>query len=218
MTDFDALRTNMVESQIKPNRVTNTRLIEALLEVPRERFVPKASRSVAYIDEDLPLGDGRHLMEPMVLGRLMEELAPGPTDIALDIGCGTGYSTAVLSRLVETVVGVDANANMVATATQRLLDLGYDNAVIIESALEDGHADQQPYNAIFIGGAVDDVPRPIQDQLVDGGRLVAVVRTTGQVGEARLYQRIGDVVSHRPLFDANIPLLPEFTPAPTFEF
>ncbi len=217
MTDFAALRANMVDGQIKPNKVTNTRLLAALTDVPRERFVDRQSQSIAYVDEDLPLGEGRHLMEPMVLARLINELHPSQGDIALDVGCATGYSTAILSRLVETVVGLESNAAMAATATQRLLDLGYDNAVIIEGQLTEGHAPQQPYDVILFGGSVSEVPQAIIGQLADGGRLAAVVRTA-HTGQAMLYQRIGDVTSHRPMFDASIPMLPEFEPVASFEF
>lgn len=217
MTDFSVLRTNMVDGQIKPNKVTDVRLLGALADVPREQFVDRQSQCFAYVDEDLPLGDGRHLMEPMVLARLINEAQPKTTDIALDIGCATGYSTAILSRVVETVVGLESNPEMAATATQRLIDLGYDNAVIVEGPLTEGHPPQQPYDVILFGGAVADVPGAILEQLADGGRLVAVERK-GLTGQAMLYQRIGDVTSHRPLFDANIPLLPEFQPVMSFEF
>lgn len=207
----------MVDGQIKPNKVTDVRLLKALAEVPREQFVDRQSQCIAYVDEDLPLGDGRYLMEPMVLARLINEAQPKASDIALDIGCATGYSTAVLSRVVETVVGLESNAAMAATATQRLIDLGYDNAVIVEGSLTEGHPPQQPYDIILFGGAVAEVPKAIQGQLADGGRLVAVERS-GLTGLANIYQRIGDVTSHRPMFDASIPLLPEFEPVSSFEF
>lgn len=218
MTDYAALRTTMVESQIKPNKVTNTRLLHALAEVPREEFLPRQSQSIAYIDEDLPLGNGRYLMEPMILARLIEELSPEPDDIALDIGCGMGYSTAVLSRVVATVVGVESNTVMVEEAGRKLVDLGFDGAVVVEGSLTEGYRDQQPYNLIMFGGAVAEVPQAILDQLADGGRLVAVIRPDRFTGQAWLYQRIGESVSRRQLFDANIPWLPEFAPVSGFEF
>ena len=218
MTDFAALRTTMVESQIKPNRVVNPRLLEAMEEVPREAFLPRQSQHVAYIDEDLPLGNGRYLMEPMVAARLIEELHPAPGDIALDVGCGTGYQTAVLSRLAGTVVGLESNESMAAEANRRLVDLGYDNTVIVEGPLAEGVRDQQPYNIILFSGAVAQVPQAVIDQLAEGGRLAAVVRPDGYTGKAYLYQKIGDVTSRRQLFDANVPWLPEFQPTSGFEF
>ncbi len=140
MVDFVTARRNMVESQVRPNKVTDPRLIEAMTETPRELFLPEALRGIAYVDEDIDLGDGRVLMAPMVLARLLQSADVRPTDIALDVGCATGYSTAVLARLCDTVVGIEPDPEMAAAAGNVLADAGVDNAAVIEAPLAGGYA------------------------------------------------------------------------------
>ena len=130
MIDFAVVRRNMVESQIRPNKVTDPLLLAALLEIPREQFLPKSRRGVAYVDEDIEVGEGRYLMEPMVLARLLQAAEIKPTDIALDIGCATGYSTAVLARLANSVVALEADAELAALASENLIELGVANAAL----------------------------------------------------------------------------------------
>lgn len=218
MTDFAAARLNMVESQIRTNKVTDPRIVEAFESVPRELFVDEAKRGFAYIDEDLEVGAGRYLMEPMVLARLLQAAAPRPGDMALDIGCATGYSTAILARLVETVVAVEGDRALVETANRTLNDLDVDNAVVVEAPLTAGYQKQAPYDVILFQGAVCEVPEVIERQLSDGGRLVAVVCDAGGIGRGTLIQRSGDSFSTRALFDAATPLLPGFAREPGFVF
>ena len=215
--DFAAARRNMVDCQILPNRVTDQRLIGALSTVPREAFVPTEFKGVAYIDEAIALGGGRYLMEPLVTARLIQTAEPQPQDLALVIGCGTGYGAAVLSHLAGTVVAVESDGGLVKEANQILSGLGMDTVAVIEGHLEEGYRKQAPYDVIFFDGAVADVPEAISSQLAEGGRLVAVV-SNGGVGKAMLMTRHHDQVSSREVFDAGTPLLPGFERSKSFVF
>jgi len=220
MTDFAAARLNMVESQVRVNAVTDERVIEALSAVPRERFVPNARQGIAYMDEDVKIADGtppRFLMEPRVLAKLAQLAEIGPDDLVLDVGCGTGYSTAVLSHLAGTVVGLECDEGLAAQAGATLSDLGVDNAVIVSGPLTEGCARQAPYDVIFINGMIGSVPESLQAQLREDGRLVCVLGD-GVSGRARLYVRSGNVFSGRDAFDANIRFLPGFEPVESFIF
>jgi len=218
MTDYAAARLNMVEGQIRPNKVTDPSLITALLAVPREQYVPKAARSIAYVDEDIPVATGRYLMEPMVLARLLQEAGVVDRDIALVVGCGTGYSSVIMARLCATVVALESDPELVRRATATLSEQGVENVAVVEGRLPDGYPQQAPYDVILIDGAVSQVPSALLDQLAEGGRLVAVVSPEGRLGQARLFERRGDVVSSRVLFDANVRLLPGFEPVVGFQF
>ncbi|MCT8974014.1 protein-L-isoaspartate O-methyltransferase family protein [Microbaculum marinisediminis] len=223
MTDFSLARRNMVESQIRTNGVTDRRLIAALLEVPRERFVPATMRQLAYIDEDLPLKEGasaedrRWLMEPMPFARLAQLAEIGPNDLVLDIGCASGYSTAVLARLAESVVGLEADADLASRAESRLVDEGVGNAAIVTGDMTAGYESQGPYDVIFIEGAVEQVPSALFAQLREGGRLVAAV-ADGPVGKATLFRSVGGDVSQWVAFDVNVHPLPGFEKTPEFVF
>ena len=200
----------MVESQIRTNKVTDPRIIGAFEAVARESFVGEAQRGIAYIDEDLEVAPGRYLMEPMVLARLLQAAAPRSGDMALDIGVATGYSTAVLARLVQTVVGLECDRGLAEQANRTLNALDVDNAVVVEGALNGGYAKQAPYDVIIFQGAVCEVPQAMKAQLSDGGRLVAVICDIAGIGRGTLIQRSGDNFSARTLFDAATPLLPGF--------
>lgn len=218
MVDFAAARLNMVESQLRTNKVTDLRLLAAFETVPRELFVPEPLRGIAYIDEDVALGGGRFVMEPRVLARLLQAAQPGPEDVALDLGCGSGYATAILSRLVATVVALEDDAALAAAANRTLEKLEIDNAVVVEGRLTEGYPKQAPYNVILLGGAVAEVPAAIADQLAEGGRLVAVVDAGPGLGRATLMRRDGGVISSRILYDAALPVLPGFEAEPGFVF
>ncbi len=218
MTDYAKARLNMVDGQVKPNRVTDNGVLDALLEVPRELFVPKALRGIAYVDEDICIGGNRYLMEPMVLARLLNEAQIRRNEVVLDIGCATGYSTAVIARLANTVVGLESDPDMARQAGTLLSQIGVDNAVVVTGPLTDGYAAQGPYGCIVLNGAVAEVPEQICSQLAEGGRLAAVVRPPGQTGRAVLWTRVGGALSRRELFDAATPILPGFEPRPAFVF
>ena len=218
MIDYAAARMNMADSQLRTNQVTDAALLDAFESVPRELFVPAGRGGVAYVDEDIALGSGRYLLEPMVLARLLQAARPGAAEIALDVGCGTGYSTAILAHLVATVVALESDQDLATRAGRTLADLGLDNALVVNGDLTKGYPAQAPYNVILIDGGVAEVPEAISRQLADGGRLVAVITDSSNIGRATLIERHGEVISGRILFDAAVPELPEFRPVPGFVF
>ena len=218
MTDHAAARRNMVSGQIRTNRVTDERLIDAMEEIPRERFVPHAKRGVAYVDEDVEIAAGRYLMEPMVLARLIQEANVAADDMVLDVGCGTGYAAAVMSRLAGTVIALDVDGSLAEEAERTLGAVGADNAIVVTGPLAEGHSQQAPYDVILLGGAVDRLPQALADQLAEGGRIVGVLRETGGVGQATLWARHRGVLSSRGLFEASLPPLPGIARPVSFEF
>ncbi|MEI8396561.1 MAG: protein-L-isoaspartate O-methyltransferase [Rhodospirillaceae bacterium] len=221
MLNFDAARVNMVEGQIRPNRVTDTALIAALRDIPREMFVPDSARGIAYVDEEIEVAAGRRLLEPMILARLLQEADITPRDVVLEIGCGTGYSTAILSRLASTVVALESDPELFARASKTLAAMAMDSVISVNGPLVAGCPAQAPYDVIIINGAVSEVPAAILEQLADGGRLVAVVaynHDIARLGQAWLYKRIGNSISGVSLFEASAPLLPGFEFKPRFVF
>lgn len=218
MTDFAVARHNMIEGQIRTNKVTDGALIEAMQSLPREQFLPVERRSVAYIDEDIRLAGNRFVMEPMVMARLLQMAEPTKTDVALDVGCTTGYATAVLARLTATAVGLDSDAALARQATDILARLQIDNAIVVQGALADGYAKHAPYDVIFVNGAVAEFSPALIDQLAEGGRLVGIRRPTAGPGVATLVLKRHGFAAARPLFEAATPYLPEFAPKPRFVF
>lgn len=216
--NYAAARHNMVESQIRTNRVTDPRLIEALEEVPRERFVPTAFQGVAYVDGDISLGQGRALLEPMIIARLLQAAAVKDSDLVLDVGSATGYAAAVLARQASSVVALESDTALSAQAAATLNELGADNVVTVNAPLADGDAAHAPYDVIVLEGRVSRIPGELLNQLADGGRLVAVVTTESGAGRATLMLRIGNTFSQRLLFDARPAVLPGFEAAPEFMF
>lgn len=218
MPDYAAARFFMVEGQIRPNKVTDQRLVEALLDIPRELFVPEPARGIAYVDEDVACGGGRYLVEPMVFARMLQILALKAGDRVLDVGCATGYSTAVLARLAGSVVGVESDAALAERAAAALNEVGALNAEVVTGALADGHEPRGPYDVIVFGGTIAEVPAAVAAQLAENGRMVAPVLNRRGVGEIRLFQRVGGVLSSRAVFEASPPMLPGLEPKPVFEF
>ena len=216
--DYQAARTNMVESQVRTNKVTDPALIDALSSVPRELFVPAPLRGIAYVDEDLDLGGGRHLMEPMVLARLLQAAALQPGDRVLEVGCGTGYGVALTARLARQVVGLESVSAHARRARELMAALKVANAEIVEGALPTGAPGRGPFDVILVGGSVSEIPTALQGQLADGGRLLSVVKRSIGLGQAMLTQRLGEIYSTRILFDAAMPLLPEFVAQESFVF
>ena len=215
--DFEAARTAMVNSQLRPNRLLDDALTEALSAVPRERFVPKDLQGIAYLDEDLPFGAGRYLMEPMVLTRLLQAAAIEPGDMVLDIGCLTGYAAAVMAALANTVVAVDQDPDYVTQATETLAALDIANVAVVEAPLAEGLPDQGPYDVVLVEGAVSEVPQALLDQVAEGGRLLTVLRSDS-MGVAHVFARNAGSIGKRSLFDAATPLLPGFERKQGFVF
>ncbi|MGB8275773.1 MAG: protein-L-isoaspartate O-methyltransferase [Alphaproteobacteria bacterium] len=210
MMDFALARRYMVDSQIRTNRVTDGNLLTVLAQVPRELFVPDRLRGVAYVDEDLTIKPGRCLMEPMVLARLIQTARIGPSDRVLDIGCATGYSTAVLGRLAGTVIAVESDPELAARATELLGQLGVDNATVIVAPMTQGYSKGAPYDAIVINGSVPRIADSIAAQLAEGGRLAAVISDGPGMGHGTLMTKTRGVLAARPVFDAGTPPLPGF--------
>lgn len=206
----------MVLSQLRPNQVTSDRVANAMDTVPREEFVPKGLRSVAYLDEDLEVAPGRFVVEPRVFARLLQEADIKSTDIVLDIGAGTGYSSAVLGQLAQAVVAIDKDPDLVAKASDTLNKLECDNVAIVVGELTEGNKKQGPYNVIHINGAIDVAPTSLLEQLTDDGRLVCVLG--GNPGTATVYSRAGDRFFTRKAFDASVPVLKDLAQAAKFEF
>ncbi|WP_343716498.1 protein-L-isoaspartate O-methyltransferase [Inquilinus sp.] len=218
MVDYAAARLNMVEGQIKPNKVVDQALIDAMMAVPRERFVPADRRGVAYVDEDVAIGGRRVLMEPRVLGRLLNDARITPDSRVLVVGAGTGYSAALISRLAAKVVALEEDKALLATARGALSELGAQRVTLVEGRLTEGWASEGPYDVILVDGAVAEVPAALIAQLAPGGRLLTVVDDGDGVGRAMLVSAVDGVVSQRPLFDAATAMLPGFQRKPAFQF
>ena len=213
--DFATARQKMVDGQIRPNQVTDQRLLAALAELPREDFVPEGLRALAYVDEDIPLGNGRALMEPMVFARLVQAADVAEGTRALVVAAGSGYGAAVLARIGARVVALEAPGPM----AERLAALGGGVTVAVGPPA-DGWAAAAPYDVILIEGAVEVIPPALTTQLAEGGRLVTV-RASGRrgvLGRAVRLLAVAGTVTELPLFDAGTPTLPEFRRAPAFVF
>ena len=214
--DYTRARLTMVENQLRPHRIDDPGLIAAMREVPRERFVPKALRGVAYADEDLPLPDGRYLIEPLALARMIQAARIGPEDVVLVLGCSTGYVGAVVARLAGTVILVAPDEDSGKQLESLLEELGADNMVVaINPSPATGHPDQAPFDVILLAGSVEQVPPALLEQIGEGGRLVAVI-DDGRIGKGTVFTRLHGVVGSRVLFDAQIPGLPGFEKAARF--
>jgi len=218
-SQFAKARLNMVDSQILPNRVTDDNVVRAMGSLPREVFLPSSAHSLAYADDSVLIEDGRYLMQPMVLARLLDIAEIGKSDVALSIGCGSGYEIAVLARLVDTVVAIEPSGTMRSKAEKNLAELQIDNVVIVDGEFSEGNAQEAPFDLIFISGAVPEIPDTVARQLSDGGRLVAIEMPAGKpVGRGVLMTRYGDAFSKREVFDAVEPVLPGFEKEAAFSF
>tara|TARA_R110002124_G_scaffold250230_1_gene415283 strand:+ start:172 stop:825 length:654 start_codon:yes stop_codon:yes gene_type:complete len=215
MSDFSERRTMMVDTQVRPSDVTKFPIIDAMLSVAREDFVPSAKREAAYIGENLDIGSGRVLVEPRTLAKMLDALAIGGDELVLDVGCGLGYSTAVIARMAQAVVAVEQDEDMAREAQDALVAAGADNAVVHEGPLVAGAPQHGPYDVIVVQGGVAQIPSALIDQLKEGGRIAALFMD-GVLGEARLgYKREGRV-SWRLAFNASATVLPGFEKEMTF--
>ena len=218
MSSLEIARTHMIESQLRPNKVTDQRLLGAYASIRRELFLPEHLRQVAYIDEDLPLGGGRYLMEPMVAARLLQAAAVERTDMMLVVGAGTGYEAALSSMLARSVVALEEDPELARQARAALVERGIASVSIVEGPLLQGYRPRAPYDVILFAGAVAEVPAEISAQLAEEGRLLAVVKSEGTIGRATVTIRTGGLLARRVIFDAAISLLPGFSPRAAFVF
>lgn len=215
MTDFAAARRNMVDGQVRTADVTDLRIISAMLDVPREAYLPPAKAALAYLDLDVPLGNGRCLMKPMVLAKLIHAADLAGTDRVLDVGCVTGYAAAVLARIAGQVVALEQDAGLAQPARVALSALP--NVTVQSGPLTEGWPAGGPYDAIVVEGATEFAPEPLLRQLADGGRLVCVLGSAPGA-KAMLYRRSGQDSGGRAIFDAAAALLPGFVKPPQFAF
>lgn len=209
MKDFERLRRMMVDTQVRPSDVTKYPIIEAMLAVPREEFVPDALRAAAYADAPIYLGSGRSMLEPRTLAKILDAVGLAPDEMVLDIGTGLGYGAAVMARMADFVVALEEDTALAEEAETRLGAAGADNVAVISGPLEAGDARHGPYDVIVVEGAVQRVPSTILAQIKDGGRIVAIFEHN-HVGNVRIGYRSGPDVDWRAIFDAGAPVLPGF--------
>jgi protein-L-isoaspartate(D-aspartate) O-methyltransferase len=218
MPVYEAARANMVESQLRPNKVTDERVIAAFSRIRRELFLPARLRAVAYADEDLPLGHGRYLMQPMVAARLLQAAAIGRTDSVLVVGAGVGYEAALAACLGRSVIALEDDPELARLGRDALVEHRIASASYVEGPLAEGYRPRSPYDAILFAGAVPQVPAEVAAQLGEGGRMLAVLRPGEGIGRATLITRTGGTLAQRAIFDAATPLLPHFMAKPAFVF
>ena len=199
----------MVDTQVRPSDVTKFPIIDAMLSVPREAFVPSTLREAAYIGENLDIGGGRVLLEPRTLAKMLDVLDIKPTEVILDIAPGLGYSTAVLAHMAEFVIGVEDDESRAEEAQSILSEQGIDNAAIISGALAEGAAKSGPYDVIIFQGAVEVLPDSLLAQLKDGGRIVAIF-AEGDLGVVRIGYKMDQRINWRMAFNAGAPVLTGF--------
>lgn len=215
MSDYTTRRTQMVDTQVRPQDVTKFPILEAMLDVPRESYVPDRLREAAYISENLALGGDRVMLEPRTFGKLLDALDIDGHEVVLDVGCGLGYSTAIIARLADAVVAVEEDADMAEEAQATLSGNGVDNAAVIEAVLAEGAAKHGPYDVIILEGAAEQVPAGILEQLKEGGR-IGCIFAEGSLGVARIGYKIDGEVTWRYAFNASAPVLNGFEQIASF--
>lgn len=221
MSDFTTSRQNMVDCQVRPSDVTDLRIIDAMLAVPREAFVPDSKRPIAYLDMDIDVASGgqgkRHLIKVAVLAKMIQAAAISATDRVLVVGCASGYSAAVISYLAADVFATEPDQALAATASKSLAGLGLTNVTVSAAAPADGDRAHGPYDVIVLDGATELEPQGLYDQLKIGGRLVGVFATS-QPPRATLVARSPADFGSRVLFDASAPVLAGLERRPAFTF
>lgn len=209
MSNFTARREMMVNTQIRPSDVTKFPILDAMLKIPRENFVPRDKREVAYIGENIALGGDRVIIDPRTLAKLLDSLDVIQNELVLDIASGLGYSSAILSRLAEAVVSLEDDSVRVSEIEETIQDMGLDNICVHEGILHEGAPQHGPYDVIIIQGAVEKIPIQVKKQLKEGGRIAAIF-TDGRLGEARVGYKIDGQLTWRFAFNAGAPILEGF--------
>ena len=221
MIDFAAARRIMVDCQVRPSDVTDLNVIEAMLAVPREAFLPQTQRAIAYLDVDILVGfpnnQNRHLMAPAALARLLQAAEIAPSDRALVVGCAFGYAAALVSRLAGHVTAIDTDAERIAAAGMTLATLGYRTISTAATQHAQGDAVTTPYDVIVLAGATEIEPLHLYSQLAPQGRLVGVFATRRPL-RAMLVTRSHNGFGNRALFDATASVIPGFEKPPAFVF
>ena len=221
MSGFATARQKMVDGQVRTNDVTDTRILEAMLALPRELFVPESRRALAYLDLDLDVSEGdgakRFMMKPQVIAKLLQAAEIVPTDKVLVVGSATGYAAALASRLAAKVTATESDPLLVAKGKEILGQLGFANVTVKAGAAAEGDEADAPYNVIVLNGATEVVPERLFAQLAEGGRLVGVFAASKPARATIVTKSHGDL-GHRPLFDAAAPVLPGMEHVPSFVF
>lgn len=216
--DFDSAREIMVDSQIRPNDVTDPRIVSAFLRTPREVFVPNSRKGVAYSELEIETSPGRALWTPRDTAKLIKLADFRPTDLVLVIGAGSGYEAALISHLADTVIALEETAQLVDAMSQRFAAVGVDRAAAVEGPLAKGLPEQAPFDVIYVAGMIETMPETWASQVRDGGRLVAVMADAGGVGRGKVFTRSGDTLASREGFDAYPPRFAAFDRKPSFSF
>ena len=209
MTDFSQHRTTMVDTQVRPSDVTKFPIIEAMLSVPRENFVPADRRAAAYAGEQLSLAPGRAILDPRLMAKMLDAVDIQSEEMVLDVGPGLGYSSALVARMAEAVIAVEEIPELASEAERALSDISADNVAVVEGPLAEGAAKHGPYDVILLQGAVQNIPEALIQQLKDGGRIAALF-VDGALGEMRLGYKTDGKVSWRFMFNGAAPVLPGF--------
>ena len=209
MQDFAARRMTMVDTQVRPSDVTKFPIIDAMLRVPREVFVPESLVETAYVGEHLPIAPGRVLLDPRTLAKMLDALDVTDNDLVLHVGCGTGYAAALLGRMAQAVIAVEQDARLLKDAEQALARVGAEQVVLHAGELSQGATQHAPFDAMIIEGGIEEFPPALASQLREDGRVVALFMS-GPLGVVRLGTRQGDVIGWRDIFNATAPVLPGF--------
>ncbi|WP_417274188.1 protein-L-isoaspartate O-methyltransferase family protein [Celeribacter halophilus] len=209
MPDFTQLRTTMVDTQVRPSDVTKFPIIEAMLTVPRENFVPEEKRAVAYVGDHIDLGNGRVVLDPRILAKMLDALNIENDELVLDLGCGLGYSSAVIARMAQAVVAVEEDEALAEEAAKALVANGSDNVILETGPIAKGEPQHGPYDVVIVQGGVEEMPEDILSQVKEKGRICAIF-IDGALGIVRIGYKIDGEITWRMVFNATAPVLPGF--------
>ncbi|MDA9734328.1 protein-L-isoaspartate O-methyltransferase [SAR116 cluster bacterium] len=217
--DFKIARKNMVENQIRANKVTSLNVIEAFLDVPREKFVPDALQEISYVDEDIQLSRNRFMMKPMILARLFQSLNLKGNENILHVGSNSGYGSAILSRMCSSVISLESDKKLFETSIHTFSNMGFDNVVPLHGSMENGVEKEAPFDIIFIEGSIETEPKSLFGQLNENGKLIAIIRPANiKIGKAKLFFKISNEIGLENLFDAQVSKLSIFKSKTKFSF
>ena len=217
--NFKIARKNMVENQIRANKVTNLRVINAFLDVPREKFVPDALQEISYVDEDIQLSRNRFMMKPMILARLFQSLNLKGNENILHVGSNSGYGSAILSRMCSSVISLESDKKLFETSINTFSNMGFDNVVPLHGSMENGVEKEAPFDIIFIEGSIETEPKSLFSQLNENGKLIAIIRPANiKIGKAKLFFKISNEIGLENLFDAQVSKLSIFKSKTKFSF
>ncbi|WP_417247390.1 protein-L-isoaspartate O-methyltransferase family protein [Celeribacter sp.] len=209
MPDFTQLRTTMVDTQVRPSDVTKFPIIEAMLTVPRENFVPEEKRAAAYVGDHVDLGNGRVVLDPRILAKMLDALNIENDELVLDLGCGLGYSSAVIARMAQAVVAVEEDEALAEEAAKALVANGSDNVILETGPIAKGEPQHGPYDVVIVQGGVEEMPEDILSQVKEKGRICAIF-IDGALGIVRIGYKIDGEITWRMVFNATAPVLPGF--------